>query len=116
LATIARGRRHRHGVRGGEPAAAFDRFAFVFFVWAYMIRNDPLGIDWLLATSAYRTTASLGLIATMLVLVEAMSLIYEQHPGGAETRSADVAFDPAPAARPERAPSSAPVGAPTRGS
>jgi hypothetical protein len=52
--------------------------AFILLVWAYMIRNDPLGIQWLLNTSASRTTASIGLLATTLVFVEMTSLLRER--------------------------------------
>jgi hypothetical protein len=54
--------------------------AFVFLVWAYMIRNDPLGIHWLLGTSASRTTSSVGLLATTLVFVEVTSLLRQPSP------------------------------------
>jgi hypothetical protein len=55
----------------GVPA-----LAFASFVWAYMIRNDPLGVRWLLDTSSSRTTLSIGLIAFVLAFFELTILLY----------------------------------------
>jgi hypothetical protein len=54
----------------GGPIAAF-----VLFVWAYMIRNDPLGVHWLLNTSSSRTTMSIGLVALVLAFFELALLV-----------------------------------------
>jgi hypothetical protein len=60
----------------GVPAAAFGAF-----VWAYMIRNDPLGVRWLLDTSSSRTTLSIGLIAFVLAFFELTTLLDSQSGG-----------------------------------
>jgi hypothetical protein len=55
-------------------SVAAPTIAFGLLVWAYTIRNDPLGIHWLLNTSAGRTTASIGLLTVTLVFTEATML------------------------------------------
>jgi len=47
-----------------------------------MIRNDPLGVQWLLNTSATRTTTSIGLLAAVLVFFEAATLLDAPSRGG----------------------------------
>jgi hypothetical protein len=49
--------------------------AFALFVWAYMIRNDPLGLRWLLDTSTARTTLSIGLVSIVLVFFQIAALL-----------------------------------------
>lgn len=49
--------------------------AFALFVWAYMIRNDPLGLRWLLDTSTARTTLSIGLVSLVLVFFQVAALL-----------------------------------------
>jgi hypothetical protein len=56
-------------------AVAAPLAAFVLFVWAYMIRNDPLGVHWLLNTSSSRTTMSIGLVALVLAFFELAMLL-----------------------------------------
>jgi hypothetical protein len=65
--------------------------AFVLFVWAYMIRNDPLGLQWLLATSTARTTMSIGLVTLVLVFFQIAALLGKVSP----VRAVSVASDSA---------------------
>jgi hypothetical protein len=71
----------REQVRLAAFATAVPALAFVVFVWAYMIRNDPLGLQWLLETSAARTTSSIGLLATVLGFF-ALTTFFEAAPEG----------------------------------
>jgi hypothetical protein len=66
----------------GVPA-----LAFVLFVWAYMIRNDPLGVRWLLDTSSSRTTLSIGLIAFVLGFFE-LAILLDPRKGREDGQSA----------------------------
>jgi hypothetical protein len=77
IVVFAKGRRRLAAFCLAAPAVAF-----VLFVWAYMIRNDPLGVQWLLNTSAARTTTSIGLLAAVLVFFEAATLLDAPSRGG----------------------------------
>jgi hypothetical protein len=65
----------RGWVRLGVFSLVAPLLQFVIFVWAYTIRNDPLGIHWLLQTSASRTTGSIGLLMVVLVLFQLTMLL-----------------------------------------
>jgi hypothetical protein len=65
----------RGWVRLGVFSLVAPLLQFVIFVWAYTIRNDPLGIRWLLQTSASRTTGSIGLLMVVLVLFQLTMLL-----------------------------------------
>jgi len=77
LLLVARGQRRLAVFALGAPA-----IAFLLFVWAYAIRNDPLGIQWLLQTSATRTMSSIGLLAAVLALFELTTLLGSPSRGG----------------------------------
>lgn len=72
---FATGRRRLAVFALGVPVTTF-----VLFVWAYMIRNDPLGVHWLLATSTSRTMMSIGLTIVVLALFELAILLRPRPP------------------------------------